>query len=137
MTPCIEFVGLKDQGYGRIYIVGSWNRYLRAHVVAWEKVRGPVPEGKQIDHLCRNRACINPEHLEAVTSRENTLRGFGPTAVNARKTHCPRGHPLSDGNVLVDKRGHRCCRTCQLAHEKAYRTRNAETIREKRKNRER
>jgi hypothetical protein len=75
---------------------------------------GPIPDGYEIDHLCRFRACVNPGHLEAVTKRENTMRGESPPARNARATHCQRGHPLSGDNV--DRwRNVRVCRACRAA----------------------
>ena len=110
-NACVPFNGpISDQGYGRVYIGNG--RWKRAHVVAWERVNGPVPAGKQLDHLCRNRACVNLSHLEPVTSRENTLRGEGPTAVNAHKQSCKRGHEFTAENIYW--RGHhRECRTCK------------------------
>lgn len=102
--------------YGQINVGG---RPMLAHRVAWELERGPVPAGMQLDHLCRNRACVNPAHLEPVTLRVNVLRGVGPTAVNAAKTECKRGHTLDDAYVY---KGMRFCRTCQLAKQRLLRT---------------
>jgi hypothetical protein len=79
---------------------------------------GPIPEGLVIDHLCRNRGCINPTHMEPVTNAENVLRGEGPTAVNARKTHCKRGHPFDDVNTYVYAKG-RACRMCHQLRQRA------------------
>lgn len=83
-----------------------------AHRVAYEQAHGPIPAGLEIDHLCRNPLCVNPDHLEAVTHRENVLRGVGPTALNARKTHCKRGHEFSPENTYRDPAGGRRCRQC-------------------------
>lgn len=124
MTPCKVFEGsIVDSGYGRIY-GGGRHKYRLAHRVAWEAANGPIPEGMQIDHLCRNRACVNPDHLEPVTSRINTLRGVSPAAKNVHKTHCLRGHPLSGENLYVDRKGKRSCRVCKRAAEKRYRAKN-------------
>ena len=89
------------------------------------RIRIPdIADGLQIDHLCRVRCCVNPAHLEPVTPRENTLRGVGVTAKNAAKTHCSKGHPLSDENLLVLASGRRVCRACARSNGKRYKERN-------------
>ncbi|KKL53690.1 hypothetical protein LCGC14_2272920 [marine sediment metagenome] len=105
-------------GYGLI-AVGRKSR--RAHKVAYELAKGPVPEGLELDHLCRNRACIDPEHLEAVTHRVNVLRGVSPSAVSARKTECIRGHEFTEANTLWTSDGRRDCRACHNARSRARR----------------
>ena len=99
-------------GYGGFYAGG---RNIRAHRWAYERWRGTIPAGLQLDHLCRNRLCVRPAHLEIVTNRVNVLRGIGPTAQNARKTHCPQGHQYSGSNLYVSPEGWRCCRACHSA----------------------
>lgn len=83
------------------------------HRAMYEHHVGPIPDGATLDHLCRVRHCVNPAHLEPVTSQTNTLRGVGPTARNAVKTACTQGHPYDGDNLYVDKSGRRHCRTCR------------------------
>jgi hypothetical protein len=97
-------------GYGYFAFGRDWKS--AAHRLTYELFKGPIPEKLQLDHLCRNRLCVNPEHLESVTLKTNVLRGVGTTAVNARKTHCIHGHPLSRANTYISPTGHRSCRIC-------------------------
>lgn len=99
---------MKTEGYGNF-----WNdKYTSAHRFSYEFANGPVPDGLQLDHLCRNRLCVNPGHIEPVTQRVNMLRGISPAAENARKTHCMNGHPLIGTNLVLRKSGSRGCRHC-------------------------
>lgn len=129
MSECILFEGPLNQGYGRVYgrvngcDAGKWRR---AHVVEWEKKHGPVPAGLQLDHLCRNRACINTEHLESVTCKENLLRGRGFAGINARKVACIRGHAFTEENTYHRQTGSRHCRTCGRERERVYAQRRAQ-----------
>lgn len=109
--------------YGSFY---DGRANTKAHRIAYQLVKGEIPDGLQIDHLCRNRLCCNPNHLEAVTSRENTLRGFGSSAVNARKTHCINGHPFDEANTYVQRQNHRDCRACKI--EAIRRSRAADRV---------
>jgi HNH endonuclease len=116
LGPCWLWTAatLKD-GYGAFKQASgrSGGRQRKAHVVSWELAHGAVPEGLQLDHLCRVRHCIRPDHLEPVTGGENLLRSpITLNAVNAAKTHCPQGHEYAAGNTHVDKRGRRHCLTC-------------------------
>ncbi len=105
---------IANSGYGQFrYARRSGGRVL-AHRYAYELLIGLIPEGLVIDHLCRNRACVRPSHLEAVTHRENILRGEGLAAQNARKTHCTQRHPYSGDNLYVEPSGYRRCRNCML-----------------------
>lgn len=120
---CWLFLAGKDKdGYGKFKADG---RHVRAHRYAYEILVGPIPDGLEPDHLCRTPACVNPAHLELVTPRENTLRGSGPTAVNARKTHCKHGHAFTPMNTRLEPRNkdgplRRYCRTCDAARQRAY-----------------
>lgn len=100
----------KHAGYGLVIRKG---KRIFMHRWFYERFKGPIPDNLQIDHLCRVRACVNPDHLELVTSRENTLRGNGASAVNARKTHCPQGHAYSEENTYRRPNGNRKCRICK------------------------
>lgn len=116
-TGCRLWAGMLDEkGYARIQ-VGA--KLRKAHVVAWELQNGPVPAGLELDHTCRIRSCICPGHLEPVTHRENVLRSTSPTAINAAKTHCPRGHEYD----YVTPRGARQCRTCAKENHARFRER--------------
>lgn len=101
---------ISTTGYGKF---GVWPKTVSAHRFAYEAFVGPIPTGLHIDHLCRNRQCVNPQHLEAVPQRVNTLRGIAPPAINATKTECLRGHRFTDENTYVDKYGGRSCLTCR------------------------
>jgi hypothetical protein len=117
---CWVWLGkITGRGYGAIP-VGKTNHV--AHRVFYERANGVIPDGLVLDHLCRNIRCVNPDHLEPVTSKENTLRGIGPTAINAMKTHCPKGHLYSDGNLRL-RRDRRYCMACDTEHKQAYRDR--------------
>jgi len=102
--------GTNGKGYGLIRTNG---RRRVVHRVAWESLRGPIPTGLELDHLCRVRLCVNPEHLEVVTGTTNILRGISPTAINARKTQCIHGHNFNAENTYIDPRGKRACKECQ------------------------
>ena len=102
-SGCIEWTAGKDTGgYGRIYISAVAHP---AHRVAYEFAKGAIPEGLHIDHLCKNRKCINPDHLEAVTQAENTRRG-------CEKEFCIRGHRMEPSNCHYPKEGGRRCLAC-------------------------
>ena len=120
LGPCwMWLAGTFSRGYG----VFQWHNKARlAHHFVYEKLRGPVPKGLELDHLCRNTSCVNLSHLEAVTHRENVLRGDGVAAHRARQTHCKRGHALTEENVyLYPRGGNRACRVCRDAAGKKRR----------------
>jgi hypothetical protein len=107
-------------GYGRFKHGG---RDDVAHRVSYELAKGPIPDWLELDHLCRNRGCVNPAHLEAVTGRVNVLRGETIVRTNAEKTHCSKGHPLSGDNLFIRRDGRRRCRTCERASQQRLRAR--------------
>lgn len=116
-SGCWLWVGcVNHHGYGSLNRRG---RTRLAHRYAYEALIGPIPSGLQTDHRCRTRCCVNPAHLEPVTSAENTRRGDG--GINMReKTHCPSGHPY-EGSHLYLWRGIRNCRTCRNNRKRAQR----------------
>jgi hypothetical protein len=121
MTGCWLWTGaLTGQGYGSFRIAG---KQIGAHRFALESVTGPLPPGACVDHLCRVRNCVNPGHLEAVSNRENVIRGVGLTAQNLRKTHCPRGHEFGGDNLRLRSDGRRVCRECIRTTARDYQRR--------------
>lgn len=98
--------------YGRFQPDLGVHRLVNAHRWAYEQANGPVPDGLHLDHLCRNRHCVRPSHLEPVTCRENLLRGETLNAENVKKTHCPSGHEYSAENTAISTDGRRRCRAC-------------------------
>lgn len=111
---CWVWTGAKSRaGYGNA--VSGLKRWAPAHRLSYELLIGPIPEGLHIDHLCRNRACVNPAHLEPVTNKENILRGNGWSGLHARVTHCPKGHPYDEANTRHRASGRRGCKACQRA----------------------
>lgn len=135
MSACVLWDGPVDaDGYGRLH--GG-----TAHRIVYRHTHGDVPAGLDIDHTCHNadpscaggvscvhRRCINPEHLEAVSRRDNTLRGKGFAATNATKTHCPKGHEYTPENTYTYSspgQTRRCCRECNRLVQQARRERRA------------
>lgn len=118
-TGCLLWTAALDTyGYGQFKFQGR-NRLAHRH--AFERARGPVPEGMELDHLCRVRCCVNPRHLEAVPHRTNVARGHSPGALAVAMGRCCRGHRLSGLNVGRTPRGGRYCRICNVAATDARR----------------
>lgn len=119
-APCWKWLGLHHpKGYAR---TGSKMLGTRiAHRVTYLIMRGEIPKGLELDHLCRNRGCVNPDHLEAVTHEVNVQRGISGEVARARqkgKTHCKWGHPYSQENTIIKKTGARGCHTCTLTRQR-------------------
>ncbi|MYY08807.1 HNH endonuclease [Streptomyces sp. SID4919] len=108
--PCHLWTGARTHGgYGSFWHV----RTVKAHRYAYEATHGPIPDGLDIDHLCRRRACVNPTHLRAVTHRDNILASTNHVARRAQVTHCPAGHPYDVANTYIARNGTRKCRACK------------------------
>lgn len=123
VSGCWNWIGgSTNDGYG---VLGRGAPTYLAHRLSHTLWVGPIPPGYEIDHLCRNPPCINPKHIEAVTPRVNKMRSKSPWALNAAKTHCKRGHELSEENVYRTKKG-RSCRACNLMHGRAFEAKHRE-----------
>jgi hypothetical protein len=122
-SGCWEWNGsMNAYGYGTI----SVGKNQMAHRFAWEKLKGTIPTGLQIDHLCRNRKCVNPDHLEPVEQKLNMARGVCPSAINAVKKFCKRGHSLDD--ALITPKGHRTCRICNRIRANLFRNTGSNSL---------
>jgi HNH endonuclease len=126
MTGCWNWTAYTNPGGYGMFCKNSYP-YL-AHRIAYEFYIGSIPKGLFIDHLCRNRKCVNPEHMELVTNRENVNRGIVAEVHRARqaaKTHCKYGHPFNGDNLSIDKTtGQRVCRECRINRKRSYRARD-------------
>lgn len=121
-TPdgCWEWLGGRSvSGYGRFGLSDRGESKVAAHRYSYERFVGPIPDGLTIDHLCRNIVCVNPAHLEAVSGRVNTLRGFAVSAINAAKTHCKNGHELTGANLYHWRGKQRQCKACGRTRKRA------------------
>jgi hypothetical protein len=129
---------LSSYGYGIFLIKSSTSKSgfmaRAAHRICYEFYKGKVPEGLDLDHKCRVRCCVNPEHLEPVTRQVNLLRGVGIPAVFAKRTHCNNGHPFGGQNLIIDG-GFRRCRTCKNARKIAAYQANRDAINARRRKR--
>ncbi len=126
-TGCWVWTAARGRdGYGRLWVDG---KSVLAHRFAYDQFVGPIPDGLVLDHLCRNRACCNPEHLRVCTHRENILAtgALSPSAVHSRQTHCIHGHPFDAANTYLRPNGKRDCRACRRRSKAEYRQRRQAT----------
>jgi len=131
-SGCLVWMGhCNHEGYGQIY----WNGTMDyVHRIVFESINGEIPPGAHLDHLCRVRCCANAHHLEAVTRKENILRGESPFAINARKSHCKRGHLFSDDNTYIKPDGCRECVFCRALRKKRFLEKRCMTMPEPERN---
>jgi hypothetical protein len=129
---CWEWTASTAKGYGHFGVGGRNGSTIYAHRWAYEHLVGPIPKGLQIDHaVCQNKICVNPDHLEPVTPKENTRRyleskGWKKNNAQSRRTHCPHGHPYSGENLKIDvTTGQRICRECRKKVDRAYNAKRA------------
>ena len=106
---CWEWTSNKARGYGHFKLN---KKTVKTHRLAYEMFYDKIPNGMSLDHLCRNRGCCNPIHLEPVTIKENIMRGEGIAAKNSKKTDCKYGHPFDKKNTYFYPNGKRLCRIC-------------------------
>ena len=127
LGQCWVWTRATMEGYGAFYLEG---RNVHAHIVSFTWEHGDIPEGYERDHLCRNRACVRPDHLEAVTHWTNVARGVSPHGLNAAKTKCRNGHGFTPENTRVNSKGQRVCITCARAAclRWYYRQKEARTV---------
>jgi hypothetical protein len=130
---CWVWQGWTRRGYGQYSL---WGRSWGVHQIAYILEHGSTPEGLQIDHLCRNRACVRASHLEAVTQLENLHRGFSPSALNIGKTHCPKGHEYTEDNTYRNNKGSRSCLTCRRERSSLWNQKVSAGITEKQEGRD-
>lgn len=112
-TACEYWEGTSRNNHGYVTFTTGGVTYM-GHIVRWIEKNGPVPEGRELHHICNNPPCVNPDHLMPVTHRENLLAS--PTTLIAQqvaRTHCPRGHEYSEENTYITNRGSRHCRSCR------------------------
>jgi HNH endonuclease len=120
LTECWIWIKSRtSEGYGTLRVNGPM---VKAHRFAYEFFRGPIPDGFELDHACRNRPCSNPWHLEPLLHEDNLRRSpLAPAAVNERKVYCKRGHEFTPSNTYRHSNGGRECRTCKLLLQRKWR----------------
>lgn len=129
LEACWEWIAAKTNGYG---VVQHNGRLQRAHRVVYELLVGSIPEGLELDHLCKNRGCVNPLHMEPVTGIENNARSDSMSALHARQTHCKRGHEFTTNNTYLRSRGNKierfCRKFCRIRDNERYRRKSTREV---------
>lgn len=125
--PCWEWIGtIRRNGYGTFQTYDAGTKRTTAHLahrIVYTELVGPIAAGLDLDHLCRNRRCVNPDHLEPVTRAENLRRASIGVQAGARqraRTECAQGHPFTPDNTFTDRRGWRSCRECRRSSDRRY-----------------
>lgn len=119
IADCWTFTGHRQaNGYGKVGIEPGVTQYV--HRVVWEALVGPIENGGVIDHLCRNRACCNPDHMRVTTNRGNVLAGYGLGAQAVRTNRCAKGHEYTEANTRITTKGTRQCRACHREFSRSY-----------------
>lgn len=126
--PCYEWTRGKSNGYGRVGLSNGSRIYIHRYV--WELANGKIPDGMEIDHRCRNRACCNVDHLRIVTHKVNSTENVVGAIWQLRKakTHCKRGHPFDEENTYATKNGGRHCRACARQRNRKLKNEKRKTI---------
>lgn len=126
-SGCWEWLGARmPNGYGYIFMGVLGRQYVHRFSVKWSGRE--IPKGMQVDHLCRNRGCANPLHLDVVTPKVNSHRGGSPWAMKARKQVCPQGHRYTPENTITKKNGCRTCKTCAYAGVRRWKQRQQAVV---------
>ncbi len=118
LNNCWVWQGTKSKnGYGLFRL---YNKNILAHRLSYELFVGEIPKNLQTDHLCRNRLCVNTNHLEPVSCKENVLRGIGLASINKQKTHCSQGHEFTPENTYIDNKNKRKCKECNKTRSRNW-----------------
>lgn len=125
-APCWIRTGFLSKGYGR---VNTGGKHIPAHRYMWTVMRGPIPKGMHLHHLCPNKACCNPQHLMVVDPRIHPFLGDTIFADQIARTHCPQGHPYEGANLRISRKGERVCRKCNVIRHAQWQRENTEHVR--------